>query len=108
MNTRNNDRSLDLLGTHVTGQVRYSTDPAEQTRGALLCRGFFESACLCISGFGFEVGWPSWRFFAEDITIMLHNLAHKMHGFMTCYVEDFRRPICEERCVFCIVYVREL
>ena len=100
-----------MLGTHVTGQVRYSTDPAGQTREALLCRGFFESACLCISGFGFEVGWLSWRFFAEfgyHITIMLRYLAHRMHGFMTCYVEDFRRPICEERCVFCIVYVREL
>lgn len=46
MNRSNNDRNLDLLGTHVTGQVRYSTDPAGQTREADFMSGLFRVRVL--------------------------------------------------------------
>jgi len=73
---------------------------------------------MCISGFGFDVGWVSWRFSIEvaywrcgyHIAIMLHTtLRMGTHGYMTCYMGRFlSRPVCEERRAFCIVHVKDL
>lgn len=61
MNTRNNDRSLDLLGTHVTGQVRYSTDPAEQNRlEGRFYVGAFSSLRACALA-GLDSKWAGLR-----------------------------------------------